>query len=214
MRFKVVTCFFLTFLVVTLQADKPARSPAPETAPPDIESRARSPTWSSPSCLSRPFLNRLPVHRRDGHGRRGWWVGVGRRATTAIVAGRRGHRLRQAKVIGGHAEEAVRVADLAGKRRRRSGRVRLERLERTSVVGDKNVVSGDPRTCPVRSRPREREAGAGGRCRQRMTELVGGDASIVLAIVSVLIGALVSKTTVAWALMTVPVARPLRGWMV
>ena len=47
-----------------------------------------------------------------------------------------------------------------------------------------------------------------------LTELVGGVMSSVLSSVGVLMGALVSKTTVAWALTTVPEARFAFGLMV
>ncbi len=47
-----------------------------------------------------------------------------------------------------------------------------------------------------------------------LTLLVGRVASTVLTIRGVAIGALVSKTMLAWALSGVPVARPALGWIV
>ena len=47
-----------------------------------------------------------------------------------------------------------------------------------------------------------------------VTVLVGGVASIVLMICGVAIGALVSKTMLAWAFSGVPEARPALGWIV
>ena len=47
-----------------------------------------------------------------------------------------------------------------------------------------------------------------------VTLLVGGPASMVLVTVGVSSGALVSKTTAAWALIVVPVARSAFGWTV
>jgi hypothetical protein len=44
-----------------------------------------------------------------------------------------------------------------------------------------------------------------------VTLLLGGPASMVLRAVLVANGALASKTTLAWALICVPVARPLFG---
>ena len=47
-----------------------------------------------------------------------------------------------------------------------------------------------------------------------VTVLVGGLASMVLVICGVAIGALVSKTMLAWASSVAPVARPALGWIV
>ena len=124
-----------------------------------------------------------------------------------------------AGVVGGHAVEAVGVADLAGEGGRGRGRVGLRRRERAAVVGVVDVVAGDARAAGVvLARPGDGEAGRGHGCRERATLLVGGPASMVLKIDPV-VRELWSdrpalKMTVAWALMTVPVVSEPLGWMV